>query len=70
MNSQPINMRTDNGKSRRFPPFSPKWMAQACCLIAMAGLFSGCARLKQYSLDSWQGPIPMHDLQYVEGMPQ
>jgi hypothetical protein len=30
-----------------------------------AGLLSGCARVKQYSLDSWQGPLPMHDMRYV-----
>jgi hypothetical protein len=40
-----------------------------CLLIAAASLFSGCARMRQYSLDSWQGPLPMEDLRYVQQDP-
>jgi hypothetical protein len=34
--------------------------------MAAAALFTGCAELKQYSIDSWPGPLPMHDLRYVD----
>lgn len=37
------------------------------CLFAIsAALLSGCARLKQYSVDSWQGPLPVRDMEYVD----
>lgn len=37
-----------------------------CLLLFTAGLLSGCARLKQYSVDSWQGPLPVRDMAYAE----
>jgi hypothetical protein len=37
--------------------------------LAGASLLVGCAHVKQYSIDSWQGPLPMHDLTYVQGDP-
>jgi hypothetical protein len=40
-----------------------------CLLLIAASLFSGCERMKQYSLDSWQGPLPVHDLRYVQSDP-
>jgi hypothetical protein len=69
MNSQPgyshatvqAGHSTLNRFGRAFPLF--------CLLIAAAGLFSGCARMRQYSLDSWQGPLPMEDLRYVQQDP-
>jgi hypothetical protein len=40
------------------------------CLLAAASSFaSGCARTRQYSLESWQGPLPLHDLHYVQSEP-
>jgi hypothetical protein len=44
-------------------------LASLCLLMTAVGLFSGCARMKQYSLDSWNGPLPMHDLRYVQSDP-
>jgi hypothetical protein len=43
-------------------------MAGMAVALMLAGAFltSGCARIKQYSVDSWQGPLPMTDIQYVE----
>ncbi len=57
------------------PPATPnsarlgRTLAWLCLLVTLAGLFSGCARMKQYSLDSWDGPLPMHDLRYVQSDP-
>jgi hypothetical protein len=49
---------------------SPFWRALPLfLLVAAAGASSGCARLKQYSVDSWQGPLPMTDIRYVESDP-
>jgi hypothetical protein len=32
-----------------------------------AGFFlSGCAEMRQYSINSWQGPMPMNDVRYVQ----
>ena len=44
-------------------------IALGALLVMAAGLLSGCANLKQYSIDSWEGPMPMHDLVYVQGDP-
>lgn len=45
-----------------------------CCrCLAFLGLLvlltagsTGCARVRQYSIDTWQGPLPMADVHYVE----
>ena|ERR1051325_8923593 len=44
-------------------------LACVALLMISATCFSGCARMKQYSLDSWAGPLPMHDLRYVQSDP-
>ncbi len=64
MNSQPGYLAA----TRSFP-LSLRVLAWLCLCVLSAGLLSGCARMKQYSLDSWQGPLPMHDLKYVEADP-
>ena len=60
-----------NWQQGRLPTVVPASMASSghrsrllalfCLLTIAAGLSSGCARLKQYSLDSYQGPLPMED---------
>ena len=36
-------------------------------LLAACGiLVSGCARMKQYSVESWQGPLPLSDRGLVQ----
>jgi hypothetical protein len=37
-----------------------------CLGLMTTVLCSGCARMKQYSIDSWQGPLPISDVKYVE----
>lgn len=34
-------------------------------LIIAAGSFAGCARIRQYSIESYQGPFPIHDREYL-----
>ncbi|MFO1498066.1 MAG: hypothetical protein U1G07_06675 [Verrucomicrobiota bacterium] len=68
MNSHPAVSQVPNTSS------SIRWSGQFaralglfCLLVASVVLFSGCARMKQYSIDSWQGPLPMTDVGYVQG---
>ena len=45
---------------------SYKRIGLALCLGIIALMQIGCAQTKQYSIDSYGGMLPMHDLQYVE----
>jgi len=38
-------------------------------LLLLTGLLTGCAAIKQYSIDSWQGPLPARDMKYVNAEP-
>jgi hypothetical protein len=39
-------------------------------LAATASLFlTGCAEVRQYSINSWAGPLPMSDFTYVQQAP-
>jgi hypothetical protein len=40
-------------------------MALLVLLVVSGALVSGCARMKQYSVDSWQGPLPLSDRNLV-----
>ncbi len=47
---------------------SAAWWPRAvllCGLICLAGLMTGCSHIKQYSIDSYAGPLPTHDLRYT-----
>jgi hypothetical protein len=68
MNSQPGYLPDPTVQTGTCRSFIHR-LALLCLLLTAAGLFSGCARMKQYSLDSWQGPLPMHDLHYVQNDP-
>jgi hypothetical protein len=50
------------------PHRASRWRACAwlCVLATAATLLTGCAHIKQYSIDSWQGPLPIRDLHYVQ----
>jgi hypothetical protein len=38
----------------------------ALVLLAFGILFPGCAQMKEYSIDSYQGPMPLRDYRYLE----
>jgi hypothetical protein len=66
MNSQPGYASVTTVRAGN-PKFPGRAVALFVILMTAASLLSGCARIKQYSLDSWQGTLPMHDLKYVSG---
>ncbi len=37
----------------------------AAGLVFLAALLVGCASIKQYSIESYEGPMPTHDLRYT-----
>jgi hypothetical protein len=39
--------------------------ALLCLLALVAGLLTGCAHVKRYSIESWDGPLPLADLHHV-----
>lgn len=38
-------------------------------LLGALWVLSGCAHLEQYSIDSWDGPMPMADLRNLQAGP-
>lgn len=43
-----------------------KKMFSWALLVLVAGLFSGCTSVKNYSIRSYQGPLPLEDYKYMD----
>jgi hypothetical protein len=67
MNSHLADSSLNQGHtpSTRLGRFSRR-LALLGLLLIGAGALSGCVQLKQYSIESWDGPLPMSDLRYVQ----
>jgi hypothetical protein len=42
-----------------------KSLAPVLLMFAVLGILTGCAAVQNYSLRSYQGPLPMQDYRYV-----
>jgi hypothetical protein len=62
-----MNCQTDSvAANTREPKNHIKTPALLCLLALVAGLLTGCAHVQRYSIESWDGPLPLADIQRTQ----